>query len=69
LFGIVLFEFNFHLSSVLGHEAVVEVIKHCRPESDLAVGDRLTFSVVDSCGNCEFCLTGLNQKCLKLFKV
>jgi len=57
------------ISSVLGHEAVVEVIAHRRPESDLAVGDRLTFSVADSCGKCEFCLTGLNQKCVKLFKV
>ncbi|CAF4787964.1 unnamed protein product, partial [Rotaria sp. Silwood1] len=54
--------------SVLGHEAIVEVVTHRRPESDLAVGDRLTFSVADSCGQCEFCLTGLNQKCVKLFK-
>jgi Zn-dependent alcohol dehydrogenase len=29
----------------------------------------LTFSVADSCGKCEFCLRGLNQKCVKLFKV
>ncbi len=57
------------ISSVLGHEAVVEVVAHRRPESDLAVGDRLTFSVADSCGKCEFCTTGLNQKCVKLFKV
>ncbi|CAF0864766.1 unnamed protein product [Adineta ricciae] len=54
--------------SVLGHEAVVEVIDHRRPESNLAIGDRLTFSVADCCGNCEFCLKGLNQKCVKLFK-
>ncbi|CAF0721112.1 unnamed protein product [Rotaria sordida] len=54
--------------SVLGHEAIVEVVTHRRPESDLAVGDRLTFSIADSCGQCEFCLTGLNQKCIKLFK-
>jgi threonine dehydrogenase-like Zn-dependent dehydrogenase len=57
------------LSSVLGHEAVVQVIAHRRPESDLIEGDRLTFSVVDCCGTCEFCQQGLNQKCTKLFKV
>jgi D-arabinose 1-dehydrogenase-like Zn-dependent alcohol dehydrogenase len=33
------------------------------------VGDRLTFSIADSCGICEFCYKGLNQKCVKLFKV
>lgn len=60
---------NFLVRSVLGHEAVVEVIAHRRPESNLAVGDRLTFSVADSCGQCEFCLKGLNQKCVQLFKV
>ncbi|CAF4217387.1 unnamed protein product [Rotaria socialis] len=54
--------------SVLGHEAVVEVVSHRRPESDLAVGDRLTFSIADSCGQCEFCLAGFNQKCVQLFK-
>ncbi len=57
------------IASVLGHEAVVEVVAHRRSESDLSVGDRLTFSVADSCGKCEFCLRGLNQKCVKLFKV
>ncbi|CAF0890976.1 unnamed protein product [Rotaria sp. Silwood1] len=54
--------------SVLGHEAVVEVIEHRRPESDLMKGDRLTFSIADSCDKCEFCLKGLQQKCTKLFK-
>lgn len=55
--------------SVLGHEAVVEVVDHRRPNSDLSIGDRLTFSIADSCGSCEFCQKGLNQKCFKLFKV
>lgn len=55
--------------SVLGHEAIVEVVAHRRPESDLVKGDRLTFSVADCCGKCEFCLKDLNQKCTKLFKV
>jgi len=55
--------------SVLGHEAVVEVVSHRRPESDLIEGDRLTFSIADSCHKCEFCVRGLEQKCTKLFKV
>ncbi|CAF2794460.1 unnamed protein product [Rotaria sp. Silwood2] len=54
--------------SVLGHEAIVEVIAHRRPEYDLKKGDRLTFSIADSCAKCEFCLKGLPQKCTKLFK-
>lgn len=57
------------MCSVLGHEAVVEVVDHRRPSSGLQIGDRLTFSVADSCGQCEFCQKGLNQKCVKLFKV
>ncbi len=60
---------NIYNLSVLGHEAIVEVVAHRRPESDLIKGDRLTFSVADSCDKCEFCLKGLNQKCTKLFKV
>ncbi len=57
--------------SVLGHEACVEIIDHRRDPSkfDLKVGDRATFSIADSCGECEFCLNGLSQKCVKLFKV
>jgi D-arabinose 1-dehydrogenase-like Zn-dependent alcohol dehydrogenase len=61
--------FNMCFHSVLGHEAIVEVVNHRRPESDLIEGDRLTFSIADSCNKCEFCLKGLQQKCLKLFKV
>ena len=60
---------RFYLTSVLGHEAVVEVVDHRRIDSNLNIGDRLTFSIADSCGNCEFCQKGLNQKCVKLFKV
>lgn len=59
----------FSCFSVLGHEAIVEVVSHRRPESDLVKGDRLTFSIADSCTKCEFCLKGLEQKCTKLFKV
>ena len=47
----------------------MEVVDHRRPESDLMKGDRLTFSVADSCNKCESCLKGLEQKCTRLFKV
>ena len=54
---------------MLGHEACVEIVDHKRANSDLKIGDRVTFSIADSCGNCEFCLNDLSQKCTKLFKV
>lgn len=69
LIDVYMYMYVLFISSVLGHEAVVEVVAHRRSESDLSIGDRLTFSVADSCGQCEFCLSGLNQKCVKLFKV
>ena len=55
--------------SVLGHEACVEVVEHRRMNSDLKVGDRITFSIADTCGTCEFCMNDLSQKCTSLFKV
>lgn len=60
--------------SVLGHEACVEVVAHRRSkqqqeeEEELQLGDRCTFSIADSCGECEFCTNNLAQKCVKLFK-
>ena len=59
------------MPSVLGHEGCVEIIENRRRTntSDLSAGDRVTFSIVDSCGNCEFCRNNLNQKCKNLFKV
>jgi threonine dehydrogenase-like Zn-dependent dehydrogenase len=59
----------FFILSVLGHEACVEVVEHKRDNIDLNIGDRITFSIADSCGNCDFCLNGLSQKCKSLFKV
>jgi D-arabinose 1-dehydrogenase-like Zn-dependent alcohol dehydrogenase len=57
---------------VLGHEACIEVVDHRRSsgghDSALAVGDRLTFTLVDNCGQCEPCLNDLSQKCAHLFK-
>lgn len=54
---------------MLGHEGVIKVVKHKRPDSDLKPGDRLTFHIADCCYNCEFCAEGLHQKCTALFKV
>jgi D-arabinose 1-dehydrogenase-like Zn-dependent alcohol dehydrogenase len=55
--------------SVLGHEACVEIIEHKRTNFNLKTGDRATFCIADNCGQCEFCLGGLSQKCKSLFKV
>ncbi|KAI3378402.1 hypothetical protein SNEBB_006253 [Seison nebaliae] len=52
--------------SVLGHEAVVEVINSKR--DGINENQRITFSVSDSCGHCFFCRHDLPQKCEKLFK-
>ncbi|XP_072051199.1 L-threonine 3-dehydrogenase-like [Amphiura filiformis] len=55
--------------SILGHEAVAEVIRHERgPEFECKPGDRITFSIADSCDECQRCRHGLPQKCVKLFK-
>lgn len=56
--------------SVLGHEATVEIIDHKRDPKvfNLKPGDRATFGIADTCGECEFCTNNLSQKCVKLFK-
>jgi putative phosphonate catabolism associated alcohol dehydrogenase len=53
---------------ILGHEAVGEIVAiNSRP--GLAVGDRVTWTVVDSCGQCPPCTNyELPEKCHKLFK-
>ena len=53
--------------SVLGHEAVGIVEASARPE--VTVGQRVTWSLVDSCGRCTACSRWrLPQKCQRLFK-
>ncbi|XP_038072858.1 L-threonine 3-dehydrogenase-like [Patiria miniata] len=55
--------------SILGHEGVAEIVHdERRNHGNLSPGDRITFSVMDSCGECERCTQGLTQKCAKLFK-
>lgn len=55
--------------AILGHEAVGEVVAVGSGRSDLTVGDRITWSIADSCGHCLPCTTfDLPQKCDHLFK-
>ena len=55
--------------SVLGHEGVAEVIECKRSDVNVKVGDRVTFSIADSCQACQLCKSNLPQKCAKLLKV
>lgn len=58
---------------VLGHEMVGEIAELHGEKADatgrkLAVGDRVTWAVADSCGSCFFCTHALPQKCERLKK-
>ena len=60
--------------SVLGHEMVGEIVAMGPGGVDefeggpLNLGDRVTWSMVWSCGECFYCKNGLCPKCEKLFK-
>ncbi|KAK2182527.1 hypothetical protein NP493_352g06042 [Ridgeia piscesae] len=54
--------------SVLGHEAVAEVLENQRSDCPLVPGDRIIFSAFDICGACGRCRLGIPQKCSKLLK-
>jgi putative phosphonate catabolism associated alcohol dehydrogenase len=61
--------------TVLGHEILGHVAELppgppvCDYEGrPLEIGDRVTWSVAVGCGECFFCLRGLPQKCMRLFK-
>ena len=60
---------------ILGHEMVGKIIKlgknltHDFLNNELSIGDRITWSMTASCGECYFCkIANLPQKCVKLFK-
>jgi len=54
---------------VLGHEAVGRVVAAGDGRPHLRPGDRLTWSIADSCGTCPACVEhGLPEKCHSLFK-
>jgi putative phosphonate catabolism associated alcohol dehydrogenase len=65
--------------SILGHEAVGQIVEfgpgehplqRCgeRCGEPLSIGDRITWSIAASCGDCFFCQNDLPQKCVRLFK-
>lgn len=63
------------MPSILGHEIIghIERFGPGTPQTDvagqpLAVGDRVTWSVVASCGECFYCKRGLPQKCASMLK-
>ena len=51
--------------SVLGHEMVGDIVA---TNTSHKVGDRVTWSMVWSCGTCDNCLRGLHSKCDRLYK-
>jgi putative phosphonate catabolism associated alcohol dehydrogenase len=54
---------------ILGHEAVGRVVKVDEARQGLTFGDRVTWSIADSCGACPPCTKyHLPQKCRSLFK-
>lgn len=66
---------QFPTPSILGHETVGKITKlgkeltHDFLGNPISVGDRITWSMTASCGNCYFCKDAkLPQKCVKLFK-
>ena len=53
---------------ILGHEAIGKIVG-INGRNEFSIGDRVTWSVADSCGECEFCLDyNLPEKCKSLFK-
>ena len=55
--------------AILGHEAVGKVVRAGSGHTSLQPGDRITWSIADSCGRCLSCQEyKLPQKCHALFK-
>ncbi|GAA3576413.1 zinc-binding dehydrogenase [Snuella lapsa] len=53
---------------ILGHEAVGKIIATSNRKG-FAIGDRVTWTIADSCGECPACTEyGLPEKCERLFK-
>ncbi len=59
---------------ILGHEICGTVaqlgagVTHDAAGGELCVGNRVTWSIAASCGQCFFCTHGIPQKCVALFK-
>ena len=62
------------LPVILGHEITGKIISMGDGEhtdisgKPLKEGDRVTWTIMSSCGQCYYCLLGFPQKCLHLFK-
>ena len=60
--------------SILGHEIIGEIIAlgpgldHDSFGEELRLGDRVSWSIMASCGQCFYCKLDLPQKCEHLFK-
>jgi len=52
-----------HLPLTLGHEIAGRVEKVGRAVTDVSPGDRVCVHYLVHCGNCEFCVRGLEQFC------
>ncbi len=58
--------------SVLGHEGIGEVVISKRVENGLPAfyhGDRVVFSVADSCDACQMCQSDMQECCASNMKV
>jgi putative phosphonate catabolism associated alcohol dehydrogenase len=54
---------------ILGHEAIGRVVRAHQARTTLRPGDRVTWTIADSCGSCPPCSEHrLPQKCRALFK-
>lgn len=61
--------------TILGHEILGTIAQlppdaHCLDHTGLSleIGDRVTWTIAASCGECFYCEHGLPQKCASLFK-
>ena len=55
--------------AILGHEGVGRVAAVGAARRDVRVGHRVSWSIADSCGRCDFCTDyHLPEKCRQLFK-
>ena len=66
----------FPTPSILGHEMVGKITKlgnnitHDFLGNPISLGDRITWSMTASCGNCYYCkIAKLPQKCVKLYRL
>ncbi len=52
------------IPSVIGHEFSGEVVELGSEVKDFSIGDRVCVDPVLPCGNCQYCLNGMENVCL-----